>query len=163
VVLRRLLYEQILDQKLDLIPHTGYDYGKVFGANCEIVIGYVPLPLGVVGPMLLNGENVYIPMATTEGCLVASTNRGCKAISACGGCSSVLLKDAITRAPCLRFPTAVRAAECKKWIENPHNYETLRLAFNSTTNFGKLASLDTTIAGRNAYLRFSCMSGKYFC
>ena len=49
-------------------------------------------------------------MATTEGCLVASTNRGCKAITASGGCTAILLKDAITRAPCLRFPTAARAA-----------------------------------------------------
>lgn len=45
---------------------VGYDYNKVFGANCEIVIGYVPIPLGVVGPMLMNGENIYVPMATTE-------------------------------------------------------------------------------------------------
>jgi hydroxymethylglutaryl-CoA reductase (NADPH) len=80
VSIRRRLYENVLDKKLDLIPYAGYDYGKVFGANCEIVIGYVPLPLGVVGPLVINGEPIYIPMATTEGCLVASTNRGCKAM-----------------------------------------------------------------------------------
>ena len=80
VLLRRQLYENILDKKLDLIPYTGYDYNKVFGANCEIVIGYVPLPCGIVGPITMNGEPTYIPMATTEGCLVASTNRGCKAM-----------------------------------------------------------------------------------
>jgi hydroxymethylglutaryl-CoA reductase (NADPH) len=80
VAVRRRLYENVLDKKLDLIPYAGYDYGKVFGANCEIVIGYVPLPLGVVGPLVINGEPIYIPMATTEGCLVASTNRGCKAL-----------------------------------------------------------------------------------
>lgn len=84
VSIRRRLYENILGRKMDLIPYTGYDYNKVFGANCEIVIGYVPLPLGVVGPLLMNGESVYVPMATTEGCLVASTNRGCKAISQSG-------------------------------------------------------------------------------
>lgn len=105
VGIRRQLYEQILDKKLDLIPYTGYDYNKVFGANCEIVVGYVPIPVGIVGPLVLNGEPVYVPMATTEGCLVASTNRGCKAISASGGCFSVLLKDAITRAPCMRLPS----------------------------------------------------------
>ena len=80
VVLRRRLYEHLLDKKLDLIPYAGYDYNKVFGANCEIVIGYVPLPVGLVGPLVINGEPTYIPMATTEGCLVASTNRGCKAM-----------------------------------------------------------------------------------
>jgi hypothetical protein len=84
VAIRRLLYESILDRKLDLIPYTGYDYNKVFGANCEIVVGYVPIPLGIVGPLTMNGESIYVPMATTEGCLVASTNRGCKAISSSG-------------------------------------------------------------------------------
>lgn len=159
VKIRRRLYESILDKKMDLIPYTGYDYNKVFGANCEIVIGYVPLPLGVVGPMVMNGESLYVPMATTEGCLVASTNRGCKAISASGGCRALLLKDAITRAPCIRFPTASRAADLKKWIEIPVNYKRIEEAFNSTTSFGRLDSVSSTIAGRNIYLRFCCMSG----
>ena len=92
VAVRRMWYENILGDEnpaLKQIPYSGYDYGKVFGANCEIVVGYVPLPLGVVGPLTMNGEPVYVPMATTEG---ASTNRGCKAISASGGCNAILLK-----------------------------------------------------------------------
>lgn len=159
VAVRRMMYESALNKKLDLIPHTGYDYDKVFGANCEIVIGYVPLPCGIVGPLLVNGEEVYVPMATTEGCLVASTNRGCKAITASGGANSILLKDAITRAPCLRMPSAMRAAAVKKWVEVPANYEKVRDAFNSTTNYGTLESVSATVAGRNVYLRFCCMSG----
>jgi hydroxymethylglutaryl-CoA reductase (NADPH) len=159
VNIRRLLYENILDKKLDLIPYSGYDYNKVFGANCEIVIGYIPIPLGIVGPLTINGENIYIPMATTEGCLVASTNRGCKAISAGGGCCTVVLKDAITRAPCIRMPSAMRAAAVKRWLSVPTNFVAIRDAFNSTTSFGKLESVEATIAGRNVYLRFSCMSG----
>ena len=159
VLLRRELYENILKRKLDLIPYTGYDYNKVVGANCEIVIGYVPLPCGIVGPLLINGEPIYVPMATTEGCLVASTNRGCKAISASGGCNAVLLKDAITRAPCLRMPSAIRAAAIKHWLNVPANYAKIEAAFNSTTSYGRLESIDSTIAGRNIYLRFCCMSG----
>jgi len=65
----------------------------------------------------------------------------------------------MTRAPCLKFPSAVRAAECKKWIDEPENYEKIEAAFNSTTSFGRLVSIDVTIAGRNAYLRFGCMTG----
>ena len=136
------------------------------------------LHLFIFLPVLLNIQPVYIPMATTEGCLVASTNRGCKAMyvpwlsllfilrincrwrlsscpfwmiwiyinsrapphipnilwtgcpiftlplfsSAAGGCHSVLLKDAITRAPCLRLPSAMRAAAVKRWVETPENY-----------------------------------------
>lgn len=44
----------------------GYDYERIFGANCEIVCGYIPIPVGIVGPLMLNGQEVYVPMATTE-------------------------------------------------------------------------------------------------
>lgn len=159
VVVRRMLYEDLLGKSLQTIPFTGYDWDKVFGANCEIVVGYIPIPVGIVGPLVMNGEPMYVPMATTEGCLVASTNRGCKAISMAGGCCAVVLKDAITRAPCVRMPTAMRAAAMKRWISEHENYTLLEAAFNSTTNFGRLHSIDATVAGRNVYLRFCCMSG----
>jgi hydroxymethylglutaryl-CoA reductase (NADPH) len=159
VHIRRKLYESILNKKIDLIPYTGYNYKNVLGANCEIVIGYIPIPLGIVGPLVVNGESIYVPMATTEGCLVASTNRGCKAISVSGGCLAVVLKDGITRSPCVRFPSAMRAASLKRWVDIPENYIKVEDAFNSTTNFGRLDSIDATVAGRTVHLRFSCMAG----
>lgn len=138
------------------------DYASVLGTNCEIVVGYVPLPVGLVGPLTINNEQVYVPMATTEGCLVASTNRGAKALSMNGGSSgvtAVVLRDGITRAPCLRLPSAQQAAQVHQWCSDPTNFSKLRTAFESTTSFGKLLSVAPTVAGRNVYLRLVCFSG----
>lgn len=148
------------DGALDKLPSgPSLDYGRVHGANCEIVVGYVPLPVGLVGPLTLNGESVFVPMATTEGCLVASTNRGAKAITQGGGAVAVIVRDGITRAPCVRMQSAQEAAHLKVWCEEPENFAKLKAAFESTTSFGKLRSCTPTIAGKNVYLRLVCFSG----
>jgi hydroxymethylglutaryl-CoA reductase (NADPH) len=145
---------------LDKLPsEPSLDYGRVFGANCEIVVGYVPIPVGLVGPLTLNDETVYVPMATTEGCLVASTNRGAKAISQGSGAHARIVRDGITRAPCVRMASAMQAADLKLWCEEPQNFAILKQAFESTTSFGKLKACNPTVAGKNVYLRLVCFSG----
>ena len=69
---------------MDAIPFQNYDYKTVMGACAESVIGYMTLPLGAVGPLKIDGRLFTVPMATTEGCLIASTNRGCSALRECG-------------------------------------------------------------------------------
>lgn len=145
---------------LDKLPSgPSLDYSRVYGANCEIVVGYVPLPVGLVGPLTINDESVYVPMATTEGCLVASANRGAKAITQGGGAKARIFRDGITRAPCLRMGSAMDAADLKIWCEQPSNFSVLKEAFESTTRFGKLLECNPTVAGKNIYLRLVCFSG----
>lgn len=95
------------------LPYKNYDYSKVMGACCENVIGYMPIPVGLAGPLNLDGRLLFIPMATTEGCLVASTNRGCRALLECG-ITSKLVGDGMTRGPVLRFPSITKAGQVFK-------------------------------------------------
>lgn len=78
---RRIIEAKLPGAKLTDLPYENYNYSKIIGSCCENVIGYVPIPLGVAGPLLIDGKYYHIPMATTEGTLVASTNRGCTALS----------------------------------------------------------------------------------
>jgi hydroxymethylglutaryl-CoA reductase (NADPH) len=157
--IRRVALERITGKSLDGLPLEGLDYESILGQCCEMPVGYVQIPVGVAGPMLLDGNEFSVPMATTEGCLVASTNRGFKAIYASGGATSILLKDGMTRAPVVRFGTARRAADLKFFLEEPLNFETLASVFNKSSRFGRLQKIQCAIAGKNLYMRFTCSTG----
>lgn len=141
------------------LPYKDYDYSKVMGTCCENVIGYMPVPVGVAGPLLLDEKQFHVPMATTEGCLVASTNRGCRALSMSGGCRSRILADSMTRGPVVRLPSACRAAEVKGWLETSDGFRVIKEAFDHTSRFARLEKLLVSIAGRNLYIRFQSQTG----
>ncbi|CAI4049114.1 hypothetical protein SUVZ_13G0650 [Saccharomyces uvarum] len=143
----------------DRLPYKHYDYDRVFGACCENVIGYMPLPVGVIGPLVIDGISYHIPMATTEGCLVASAMRGCKAINAGGGATTVLTKDGMTRGPVVRFPTLIRSGACKIWIDSEEGQNTIKKAFNSTSRFARLQHVQTCLAGDLLFIRFRTTTG----
>ncbi|XP_076933826.1 3-hydroxy-3-methylglutaryl coenzyme A reductase 2-B-like [Bidens hawaiensis] len=157
--IRREALERITGKSLSGLPLEGFDYDSILGQCCEMPVGYVQIPVGIAGPLLLNGAEFSVPMATTEGCLVASTNRGCKAIYVSGGATCVLLKDGMTRAPVVRFGTVKRAAELKHFLEDPLNFDTLAVVFNKSSRFGRLQSVKCAIAGKNLYVRFCCSTG----
>lgn len=143
----------------DRLPYKNYDYDRVFGACCENVIGYMPLPVGVIGPLVIDGVSYHIPMATTEGCLVASAMRGCKAINAGGGVTTVLTKDGMTRGPCVRFPSLTRAGACKIWLDSEEGQNQIKKAFNSTSRFARLQHAQTALAGDLLFIRFRTTTG----
>lgn len=151
--------QRLTGRSLSGLPLEGLDYESILGQCCEMPVGYVQIPVGVAGPLLLNGCEYTVPMATTEGCLVASTNRGCKAIYASGGATCVLMRDAMTRAPVVRFATAKRATDLKFFLEDPLNFETLAMVFNGSSRFARLQTIKCSIAGKNLYIRLSCSTG----
>lgn len=106
----------------------------------------------------MDGVKYYIPMATTEGALVASTNRGCKALSI-RGVKSFVEDIGMTRAPCVKFVNIQRAAQCKRWIETQENFERIKVAFDATSRFARLQEIFIGIDGPNLYIRFRALTG----
>lgn len=153
----------VLDAEFKLseseLPFLDYDYSKIFGQCCENVVGYVPIPVGVAGPFIIDNQSYWIPMATTEGCLVASTSRGCKAINLGGGAMTVLTNDGMTRGPVVRFPRLADSNACKTWIESVDGLAYITQEFNSTSRFAKLKKIKVALAGRLLYMRFVTFTG----
>ncbi|KAG8533725.1 uncharacterized protein KY384_001466 [Bacidia gigantensis] len=141
------------------LPYQNYNYENVHGACCENVIGYMPIPVGVAGPIVVDGQPFYLPMATTEGVLVASTNRGCKAINDAGGAVTVLMADGMTRGPCVGFQTVARGGAAKVWLDSEDGQRIMRRAFNSTSSYARLQSMKSALAGCYLYIRFKTTTG----
>lgn len=157
VKLRREVVEAKVGADIAKLPYENYNYEAVHGQCCENVIGVMPLPVGVAGPLVVDGREYWVPMATTEGALVASTARGAKAISMAGGAHAEITADGMSRAPVLQGPNVAVAAEVKRYTEE--HFDTIKADFESTTRFGKLESIKCYIAGRKIFLRFRASTG----
>ena len=142
---------------LDLVPFHHCNWDQVVGQSCENIVGYVRVPVGLAGPISINGSEYPIPMATTEGALVASTHRGARAINKSGGCTVVMTNEGMTRAPVVEVPTLEHAAALKMMCES--KFAEIKAAFESTTRFGKLINLRVALSGRKVFLRFRATTG----
>ncbi len=156
VRLRRLFIERETGIKLSNVAEFSFDCEAACKRNIENMVGGVQLPLGIAGPLLVNGEyargSFYIPLATTEGALVASTNRGCSAITKSGGATACIINDGMTRAPVFKTRGAKEVKELLKWTEE--NFHRLKERAEATTRFGELLEIKPFVSGRNVYLRF---------
>ncbi|KAE9385404.1 hypothetical protein BT96DRAFT_1007073 [Gymnopus androsaceus JB14] len=123
------------------------------------VVGYIPLPLDIAGPLKVDGHLFSIPIATAEGTLIASTSRGVKPLMQAEVLITVLTQDAMTRGPAIDFPSVVEAAKCKAWIESAEGYGVIKEAIESTSRFAKLRSLKYAMAGRTLFVRFATATG----
>jgi hydroxymethylglutaryl-CoA reductase (NADPH) len=115
----------------------------------------VQVPVGVAGPLIVKGEHAkgeyFLPLATTEGALVASVNRGCSAISRAGGAEVRIFRDAMTRAPVFAANDIVHAKEIIDWVEG--HQEEIRSAAGRTTKHGRYLGASTSVAGTSVYVR----------
>ncbi|KAL6509719.1 hypothetical protein OROGR_023029 [Orobanche gracilis] len=157
--IRREWLQRTTGRSLQGLPIEGFDYDSVLGQCCESPVGYVQIPVGIAGPLLLDGFEYMVPMATTEGCLVASMNRGCKSIHLSGGAHARVYRDGMTRAPVVKFVPAVRACEMLYYLENWANFDTLAVVFNRSSRFSRLQSVFPAISGTTLHIRFCCSTG----
>jgi len=134
---------------------------RLTDGNVENFIGVAQVPIGLAGPVTVNGEyakgEFIIPMATTEGTLVASYNRGMKVLNLSGGVTATVSDDRMQRAPVFVFDSAREARDFRGWVNE--NIDEIRRAAEATSSVAKLLDIDTFLSNKFAYLRFNYATG----
>jgi hydroxymethylglutaryl-CoA reductase (NADPH) len=134
---------------------------SILPGNIEHFTGVAQVPIGIAGPMLVNGEHAqgefYVPLATTEGTLVASYNRGMKTLRAAGGVQTTILDDAMQRAPAFVFESAREVRAFGAWLTE--HFAEIRQAAESTTRTGRLRAIEQYSASRILFTRFDYTTG----
>jgi hydroxymethylglutaryl-CoA reductase (NADPH) len=157
---RQRFVEEFTGVPLEHLRSFAFDPHVVKG-NCEHFTGAAQVPVGFAGPILVHGEHAngefLIPLATTEGTLVASYNRGMKVLNLCGGVTSTVVADAMQRAPVFVFCNARGAREFAHWVR-AHQAEIAEQA-EATSHIARLQEIDTYLANKFAYLRFNFTTG----
>src|SRR5436305_5081687 len=145
------------------LAHVGqfsFDPGVLPG-NVENFSGVAQVPIGIAGPLRINGEEAqgdfYVPLATSEGTLVASYNRGMRLLSECGGVRTTVVDDQMQRAPAFIFEDALEARTFGEWVDQ-HQPE-IRAAAERTTRSGKLTYIGQYQVGPLRYLRVNFTTG----
>lgn len=157
---RRTLIEQTARVELKHIARPSFDPHVVRG-NCENFIGVAQVPIGLAGPILIDGEHArgeyLIPLATSEGTLVASYSRGMKVLSLAGGVKTTVIADAMQRAPVFVFQDARAGRDFVKWIGE--NAAHIRREAEKTSSVARLDYIDPYAASKFVYLRFNFTTG----
>jgi hydroxymethylglutaryl-CoA reductase (NADPH) len=146
--------------ELEHVPHYSFD-PKLSAGNVEQLIGVAQVPIGLAGPLRVNGEEAdgdfYVPLATAEGTLVASYNRGMKLVREAGGVKTTVMDDAMQRAPAFVFDSARESRAFGRWLIE--NFDQIKAAAETTTKSGKLRDIEQYSASRILYTRFNYTTG----
>ena len=157
---RQKFVEKYTDTHLKHIFKYSID-PKTTGGNIENFTGVAQVPLGFAGPLKVNGEHAkgefIIPLATTEGTLVASYNRGMKVLNLSGGVTCTVSDDCMQRAPVFVFDNARGARDFRAWVQD--NMEAIAHEAEATSSVAKLLFIDTFLSNKFAYLRFNYSTG----
>jgi hydroxymethylglutaryl-CoA reductase (NADPH) len=157
---RRAFVEEFTGSKLNHTCQYSFD-PHVTQGNIENFTGVAQIPLGFAGPLHILGENAQgdflIPLATTEGTLVASYNRGMKLLNLCGGVKVSVVGDAMQRAPVFVFEDARQGREFVRWVNS--NMDKIREEAEATSHVAKLVEIDSYLASKFVYLRFNYTTG----
>lgn len=152
--------EQATGVELEHLASYSLDPATLPG-NIENFTGVAQVPIGLAGPLLVNGEHAkgdfYIPMATTEGTLVASYNRGMKIVRAAGGVTTTVIDDVMQRAPVFAFDSAREARDFGQWLKA--SFDEIKNVADATTSTGSLRDIQQFPASRMIYTRFNYTTG----
>jgi len=127
--------------------------------HLENVVGFLSLPVAMVGPLMVNGRTCHIPLATSDANIIAKTARGCKALEAAGGIQTRVIKDGIVQRPVTVLSSVFEAAAFAKFVEDPIRAEDLSTWFAETSGASKLTAVKCQVIGRRVMLRFSATCG----
>jgi hydroxymethylglutaryl-CoA reductase (NADPH) len=157
---RQKFVEEFSGEELEHIKHFSFD-PHILQGNVENFTGVAQIPIGFAGPLTIHGEHAQgdfiVPLATTEGTLVASYNRGMKIVNMSGGVTCSVVGDAMQRAPVFVFKNAREAREFVKWVDK--NMDKIREEAEATSSVAKLLYIDPYLASKFAYLRFNYSTG----
>ena len=157
---RQKFAEEFTGARLRHLPHFSFDPATLQG-NIENFAGVAQVPVGFAGPILINGEHArgefLVPLATTEGTLVASYSRGMKVLNLSGGVTTTITDDCMQRAPVFVFDSAREARDFRQWVGN--HLDDIRREAEATSRVARLLYVDPYLSNRFAYLRFNFSTG----
>jgi hydroxymethylglutaryl-CoA reductase (NADPH) len=157
---RRAFVQERTGTELRHVGQYSLDPATVQG-NVENFLGVAQVPIGLAGPLQIDGEHArgefYIPLATTEGTLVASYNRGMRLLSESGGVCTTVVEEHMQRAPVFVLDDALAAREFGEWVDE--HFADIKAAAESTTRSGKLSYVGQYSIGPLRYLRFNYTTG----
>jgi hydroxymethylglutaryl-CoA reductase (NADPH) len=163
---------EVIAKRWALLPHaaSGHDaiaddatleQHSLFARNIENFVGTVKLPVGLAGPLRVNGiaaqGDYYVPLATTEAALVASYHRGASVVTLAGGCTTMILNEGVGRSPAFAFETLLEAGIFSQWCLG--HLDGIRAVADATSNHGRFRDLRFTVEGNHVYLFIEFTTG----